>query len=139
MSSSTRQESYFSFEFVDSQVALFTFNRTETPPNDNLQDYFAHFKALLIASKETKKPISIIVDLKNANWINIAFVKTKIEFIKELQQEDLVKDNLKSSAVIFESMFTSWILEMILKLVKTQSPVSSFFNTKDAVEWSKLQ
>lgn len=131
--------SYFSFEFPAPQVALFTFNAATSPPSDNLRDYFAQFKALLIASKESRTPISIIVDLKNANWINIAFVKTKIDFIKELQAEDLVKDNLKSSAVIFESVFTSWILEMILKFVKTQSPVSSFFNQQEAIAWSLIQ
>jgi hypothetical protein len=116
-------------------VALFTFQPTSSPPND-LKEYFKNFKALLLASKEAKKPISIIVDLKNANWINISYVKSKIDFIKELQSEDLVKDNLKSSAVIFESAFTTWVLDMILKFVKTQSPVSSFLNIQDAIDWS---
>ncbi len=118
---------------VAPQVAMFTF--LETEPTD-LHEYFEQFKALLVASKTLDKKVSIIVNLQQAKWINLQFVKSKIEFIKQLQAEDLVKNTLKSSAVIFESLFTSWILEMILKFVTTQAPVSSFYNIKDAIEWT---
>lgn len=134
----TDETNYFRFEFVAPQVALFTFQKVKTSPT-NLDTYFQHFKALLLASKQTNTPISIIVNLKDANWINIPFVKSKIDFIKELQAENLVKNNLRSSAVIFESVFTSWVLDMILKFVKTQSPVSSFLNVPDAIDWSLKQ
>jgi len=133
---------YFEFGgFVSPRTALFTFKKISDKEKDSLdlQEYFNHFKALLIAAREEKQKIAIIVDASQCNWISMGVLSKKIEFIKELHSENLVSGILASSAIIIENKFFLWILEYIFKVVKPQSPANSFLKLSDAIDWCSSQ
>jgi hypothetical protein len=134
--------SYFEFGgFVAPAIALFTFKKISDKEKENLDltNYFNNFKALLIAAREEKQKIAIIVDATECNWISMGILSKKIEFIKELHAENLVSNILTGSAIIIENKFFSWVLEYIFKVVKPQSPANSFLNIPDAITWLQSQ
>lgn len=123
--------------FIAPAVALIEFKKVPDAEKASvdLTEYHGVFKALLLAAREEKHKIAIVVDVTQCNWISLAVLTKKVEFIKELHAENLVSGILAGSAIVIENRLFSWVLEYVFKMVKPQSPANSFFTQEDAIKW----